>query len=100
MARCTRPGPPLYEARARCQSPSNMSFRVRKYFAAARVAFSGSARSSMYQSWVRPFSSAVPPMNCQIPRAFARESAVGLNALSTSGTYARSSGSPSARKML
>ena len=41
---------------------------------------------------------AVPRMNCQTPRALARDSAVGLNALSISGTYARSSGRPSARK--
>ena len=54
--------------------------------AAARVAFSGSARSSMYQSCFRPFSSAVPRMNCHIPLAFARDSASGLKALSTSGT--------------
>ena len=55
-------------------------------FAAAIVAFCGSARSSMYQSAARPFSIAVPRMNCQTPRAFARERALGLNALSMSGT--------------
>ena len=52
----------------------------------------------MYQSCFRPFSSAVPRMNCQMPLALALDSAFGLNALSISGTYARSSGSPSARK--
>ena len=91
MARVTRPGPPLYDASARCQS-SKMPFSVFKYLAAARVAFSGSERSSMYQSWRSPFSTPVPGMNCQTPLAFARESAVGLKALSTSGTKARSSG--------
>ena len=56
IARCIRPGPPLYEASARCQSPSNIFESVRRYFAAATVAFSGSERSSMYQSRRRPFS--------------------------------------------
>ena len=85
IARCTRPGPPLYDARARCQS-SNMPYSVFRYLAAARVAFSGSERSSMYQSCLRPFSSAVPRMNCQMPLALAFERAFGLNALSISGT--------------
>ena len=70
---------------ARCQSP-NMPWSALRYFAAATVAFCGSARSSMYQSAASPFSMAVPRMNCHTPRAFARDSAVGLNALSMSGT--------------
>ena len=86
MARCTRPGPPLYDASARCQSPSNIPASVVRYFAAASVAFSGSERSSMYQSCLNPFSMPVPRMNCQTPFACARDSAFGLNALSTSGT--------------
>ena len=68
IARCTRPGPPLYDASARCQSPSKMRLSVFRYFAAAFVAFSGSDRSSMYQSCLRPFSSAVARTNCQTPR--------------------------------
>ena len=40
----------------------------------------------MYQSRRRPFSAAVPAMNCQTPFAFTRDSAFGLKALSTSGT--------------
>ena len=36
----------------------------------------------MYQSRRRPFSTAVPAMNCQTPLALARDSAFGLNALS------------------
>ena len=51
----------------------------------------------MYQSGCSPFSRAVPFMNCQTPLALARDKAFGLKALSTSGTYARSSGRPSAR---
>ena len=98
IARCTRPGPPLYDASARCQSPSKMRLSVFRYFAAAFVAFSGSDRSSMYQSCLRPFSSAVACTNCQTPRALFTDSALVLNALSISGTYARSSGRPSARK--
>ena len=98
IARCRRPGPPLYDASARCQSPLNMLASVFRYRAAATVAFSGSERSSMYQSRRSPFSAAVPSMDCQTPLAFTRYSAFGLKALSTSGTYARSSGSPSARK--
>ena len=35
IARCTRPGPPLYDASARCQSPSKMRLSVFRYFAAA-----------------------------------------------------------------
>ncbi|PYR02731.1 MAG: hypothetical protein DMF97_03845 [Acidobacteria bacterium] len=97
IARCSRPGPPLYDASARCQSPLNSFERVFRYFAAATVAFSGSDRSSMYQSRRKPFSAAVPAMNCHTPFALTRDSALGLNALSTSGTYARSSGNPSAR---
>ena len=50
-----------------------------------QVALVGSARSSRYQSALNPFSSAVPRMNCHTPRAFARDSADGLNALSISG---------------
>ena len=38
-----------------------------------------------YQSALSPFSSAVPRMNCHTPRALARDSADGLNALSISG---------------
>ena len=59
-ARCMRPGPPLYDASARCQSPPKILLSVRRYFAAASVAFSGSDRSSMYQSRRRPFSRPVP----------------------------------------
>ena len=97
IARWMRPGPPLYDASARCQSPSNILFSASRYFAAASVAFSGSERSSMYQSWRSPFSTAVPCMNCHTPLALVRDRAFGLNALSMSGTYARSSGSPSDR---
>src|SRR5712692_3333104 len=96
IARCTRPGPPLYDASTRCQSPSNMLASVERYLAAAAVAFSGSDRSSMYQSWRRPFSTPLSRMNCHTPFAFERDSALGLKALSMSGTYARSSGNPSA----
>jgi hypothetical protein len=39
----------------------------------------------MYQSCCSPFSIAVPLMNCHTPRALARDRALGLNALSTSG---------------
>ena len=49
-----------------------------RYFAAATVAFSGSDRSSMYQSRRSPFSSAVPLMNCQTPLAFDARQGVGL----------------------
>ena len=64
----------------------NIEYSVLRYLAAARVAFSGSARSSIYQSCCRPFSSAVPRMNCHMPLALARDSAFGLKALSMSGT--------------
>ncbi len=100
IARCTRPGPPLYEASARCQSPSNMSPSVLRYLAAACVALAGSERSSTYQSCLRPFSFAVGRMNCHTPFALARDSALVLKALSMSGTYARSRGRPSARNTL
>ena len=86
MARFTRPCPALYAASVSAQSPLNMVFSDLRYFAAARVAFSASTRSSMYQSWISPFSSPVPCMNCQIPLALARDAALGLKALSTSGT--------------
>ncbi len=85
-ARWTVPGPPLYEASARCQSPSNMSLRNLRYFTAAAVDFSGLDRSSIYQSYFRPCSTAVGRINCQNPLAFARDSASDLNALSTMGT--------------
>src|SRR3954463_7755923 len=97
-ARDTRPGPPLYAARTRFQSPSNIRLSVLRYFAAAIVAFSGSDRSSMNQSVLRPCSLAVGFMNCQGPFALAFDSAFVLNELSMIGMYARSSGSPSARK--
>ena len=76
----------MYDASARCQSPPNMRCRVRRYFAAALVAFSGSARSSTYQSCFSPFSSPVGRMNCQNPLADTRETADALKALSISGT--------------
>src|SRR6266849_6315625 len=73
IARCTRPGPPLYDASTRCQSPSNMLASVERYLAAAAVAFSGSDRSSMYQSWRSPFSTPVSRMNCHTPFAVERQ---------------------------
>ena len=56
-----------------------MRLSVFRYFAAAFVAFSGSDRSSMYQSCLRPFSSAVACTNCQTPLALAFDSALVLN---------------------
>src|SRR6476620_1881707 len=100
IARDTRPGPPLYAASTRFQSPSNILLSVFRYFAAAIVAFSGSDRSSMNQSVFRPCSLAVGFMNCHGPFALAFDSALVLNELSMIGMYARSSGSPSARKTL
>ena len=85
-ARCTVPGPPLYDASARCQSPSNIRLRRFRYFTAASVDFSGSDRSSMYQSYFSPCSTAVPRISCQNPFALARDSASALKALSTMGT--------------
>src|SRR5258707_9026496 len=100
IARETRPGPPLYAARTRLQSPLNMRLRVFRYFAAATVAFSGSDRSSMNQSVLSPCSFAVGFMNCHGPFALAFDRALVLNELSMIGMYARSSGSPSARNTL
>src|SRR5688572_3893706 len=85
MARETRPGPPLYAASTRFQSPSNILLRVFRYFAAATVAFSGSERSSMNQSVLRPCSRAVGFMNCHGPFALAFDSALVLNELSMIG---------------
>src|SRR4029078_3525805 len=65
IARCTRPGPPLYAARTRFQARSNILLSVLREDAATSVAFSGSDRSSMNQLVVRPFSCAVAFMNCQ-----------------------------------
>src|SRR5829696_2459472 len=84
-ARDTRPGPPLYAASTRFQSPSNMRLNVFRYLAAATVAFSGSDRSSMNQSVLRPCSLAVGFMNCHGPFALAFESALVLNELSMMG---------------
>src|SRR5215218_9321827 len=99
-ARETRPGPPLYAASTRFQSPSNMLLSDFRYFAAAIVAFSGSERSSMNQSVFSPCSCAVGLMNCHGPFALAFDRALVLNELSMIGMYARSSGSPSARNTL
>src|SRR5688572_29563658 len=98
IARDTRPGPPLYAASTRFQSPLNILLSVFRYFAAATVAFSGSDRSSMNQSIFRLWSFAVGFMNCHGPFALAFERALVLNELSMIGMYARSSGRPSARK--
>src|SRR5687768_13559683 len=85
IARDTRPGPPLYAASTRFQSPSNILLRVLRYFAAATVAFSGSDRSSMNQSVFNPCSRAVGFMNCHGPLALAFDSALVLNELSMIG---------------
>src|SRR5215210_4284737 len=74
-ARCTRPRPPLYAARTRCQSPLNNFDNVFRYLAAATVDFSKSERSSTYQSVLRPWSFAVGIMNCHGPLALALERA-------------------------
>ena len=85
IARCTRPGPPLYAARTRSQSPSNILLSALRYFAAASVAFSGSDRSSTNQSVFSPCSLAVAFMNCHGPLALFFERALVLNELSMMG---------------
>ena len=67
------------------QSPLNILCSVFRYLAAATVAFSGSERSSIYQSCFRPFSTAVAFMNCHGPLALAFESALVLKPLSMIG---------------
>ena len=61
----------------RAVSLSTRSARVR-YFAAARVAASGSRRSSRVASNFNPSARAVFGMICQMPAAPAREYAAGL----------------------
>ncbi len=85
IARCTRPSPPLYAASTRFQSPLNSLCSVFRYFAAAMVDFSGSDRSSTYQSWRSPFSLPVGFMNCHGPFALAFDTALVLNPLSMIG---------------
>ena len=72
------PSPALYAAIARYQS-SKSSWRYARYVAAARVAFSGSLRSSTTPLDFRPYSRPVRGMNCQMPCAALFERACGRN---------------------
>src|SRR4030095_15105376 len=83
---------------ARYQS-SNSSYRSFRCFAAARVDFSGSERSSIHQVWRSPYSLPREEMNCHIPRALARETARGRKALSAWARKTRSCGTPSSLRM-
>ena len=72
MVRRTRPGPALYAARAKRQSPNSAKSSFR-YRAAASVALIGSRRSSIQWVRLRPIMRPVCAINCHNPTARDRE---------------------------
>src|SRR5690606_27269443 len=86
MALETFPGPELYDARTRSQSPKILYILV-MYCAAAALAFSGSLLSSTYESICKLYCFPVWYINCQSPVAPILETAFGFNADSTTARY-------------
>ena len=93
MALLTLPGPALYAANARFQSPyiPNNFF---KYLQAASVALTGSILSSIYEFSFNPKYNPVLYINCQSPSAPALDLTCGRNPLSITAKYFNSIGKP------
>src|SRR5690606_37971539 len=86
IALVTLPGPALYDASTRSQSP-NILYRLDKYWHAASVAFKGSLLSSTYELTSRLYCFPVGYINCHKPVAPTLDFALGLSADSITARY-------------
>src|SRR5690606_18327010 len=91
MAFETLPGPELYDASTRSQSPK-VRYRLARYSAAADVDLMGSMRSSTYELTSRPCIFPVANINCQSPVAPMWDRALGFKVDSTMARYLISKG--------